>query len=115
MSNDRNPCALHVMYRLHRIVTTKLLEDPSFDVLQHRQLFEISNETSPETDFKIDQHEIESTLEKFEIKEIESDGLDMIASDIIKSKGHLSPALCQNPSGLYNQSFALNFIKKITF
>ena len=88
MSNDRNPCALHVMYRLHRIVTTKLLEDPSFDVLQHRQLFEISNETSPETDFKIDQHEIESTLEKFEIKEIESDGLDMIASDIIKSKGH---------------------------
>ena len=60
---------------------------------------------SPEINFK-KESEIESTLAKLEDCEDESEGLLSIATDILKSKGHLS----YNESEQGNQSCVINII-----
>ena len=63
----------------------------------------------PEIIFELKESEIESTLLNIEECEDESEGLQTIAVDILKSKGHLS----YNDSEQGNQSFAITIIFSI--
>ena len=66
--------------------------------LPHEKSPENLSEKSPEINFEQNESEIESTLLKLEECEDEAEGLQTIAADIVKSKGHFSPNLCYNDS-----------------
>ena len=95
MANDRNPSAAHILYRIQRLVIQKLIADPSFNPLDHKELFQLITENPQEFQTQFDEETLTSIIEELRKGPDMVSGLQSIASDVAKTSGHLSPSLCQ--------------------
>ena len=97
---DRHPSALHFLFRLARLIISKLvdLQDSNFKILENKELFENAYKNalvvSPPTECKDDDDDdLEPIFDAIERSEVECDALHIIAGTLAAKMNFLDESL----------------------